>query len=89
MKQKKRVGLLLQCFLNVGTSVKLNKVQRSYQDSIYLIKVNNGKTITIYEICSKLTIQTPGVFIANLEQVNVHCIARCQILTFISILFQA
>ena len=27
--------------------------------AIYLFKVNNGKTITICEICSKLTIKTP------------------------------
>ena len=45
---------------------------------IYLVKVNNGNTKTMREICSKLKIKTPerrqwrrsGVFIVNFEQVS-------------------
>ena len=44
---------------------------------IYLLKVNNVNTMTIYEIYSELTIKTPewhhwhcsGVFIVNSEQI--------------------
>ena len=41
-----------------------------YAAGIYLLKVNYGNTITMCEICSKLTIKTPerrryGVFIIN------------------------
>ena len=40
---------------------------------IYLFKVNNENTITVCEICSKLTIKTTersGVFIVNFEQIS-------------------
>ena len=45
---------------------------------IYLFKVNNGRTRTLCEICSKLTLKTPeqiqccrsGVFIVNFEQIS-------------------
>ena len=35
--------------------------------NIYLFKVSNKNTSKRCEICSKLTIKTPGVFIINLE----------------------
>ena len=37
---------------------------------IYLLKVNNRNTRTRCEICSKLTIKTPGVFIVNFEHIS-------------------
>ena len=45
---------------------------------IYLFKVNNENTITMCEVCSKLTIKTPerrqwrhsGLFIVNFEQIS-------------------
>ena len=48
-----------------------------YPAGIYLLKVNNRKTRSRYEICSKLKIKTPepyhrlhsGVFIVNLEHI--------------------
>ena len=43
--------------------------------SIHLFKVNNGKTGSMFEICSKLTIKTPeerhcGVYIVNFGQIS-------------------
>ena len=51
---------------------------KSYPAGIYLFKVNNRNTRTRYEICSKLTINTPerrqwrrsGVFIVNFEHIS-------------------
>ena len=59
-----------------------NKDFSTYPVSIYMFKVNNRKTRTRYEICSKLTIKTPeqcqwhcsGVSIVNFEQVNARWI---------------
>ena len=34
-----------------------------------MLKVNNRNTRIISEICSKLTIKTPGIFIVNFEHV--------------------
>ena len=53
-------------------------LQRPCFESIYLLKVNNGNTRIIIEICSKLTIQTLkrhhwrrwGVFNVNFEQIS-------------------
>ena len=50
---------------------------KKYPAGIHLLKENNRKTRTRYEICSKLTIKTPerrywgcsGVFIVNFENV--------------------
>ena len=50
----------------------------TYPASIYLLKVNNGNTKTMYETCSKLTIKTTerrrwcrlGVFIVNFEHIS-------------------
>ena len=44
----------------------------------YMFKINNGNTITRFEICSKLTKKTPerrqwrrsGVFIVNFEHIS-------------------
>ena len=51
---------------------------------ISLLKVNNGKTKTICEICSKLTITTPecrsGVFIVDFKQIS-HIVMLFQFLT--------
>ena len=38
---------------------KLQEAVDYYLASIYFFKVNNGNSITICEICSKLTIKTP------------------------------
>ena len=38
--------------------------------NIYMFKVNNRNNRTRYEICSKLTIKTPGVFIVNFEHIS-------------------
>ena len=35
-----------------------------------MFKVNNINTRTMCEICSKLTLKTPGVLTVNFEQVN-------------------
>ena len=50
----------------------------TYPGCIYLFIVNNGDTRILYEICSKLTLNTPerrqwhrfGVFIFNCEQIS-------------------
>ena len=56
----------------------ISKLKQVYSPAgIYLFKVNNGNTRTMFEICSKLTIKTPerrqlrrsGVFIVNFEQI--------------------
>ena len=38
--------------------------------NFYLLKVNNGNIRTRGEICSKLTIKTPGVFTVNFEHIS-------------------
>ena len=56
----------------------ISKVCKVYPAGIYLLKVNNRKTRTRCEICSKLTIKTPerrhwrrsGVFIVNFEHIS-------------------
>ena len=40
--------------------------------NIYMFKVNNRNNRTRYQICSKLTIKTPGVFIVNFEHISHH-----------------
>ena len=42
----------------------------AFPAGIYLLKVNNRNTRTRCEICSKLTIKTPGVFIVNFEHIS-------------------
>ena len=37
---------------------------------IYLLKVNNRNIRTRCEICSKLTMKSPGVFIVNFEHIS-------------------
>ena len=49
---------------------------------IYIFKVNNINTRTKFEICSKLTIKTPGVFIVNLEYIS-HLVLVFLLLTLI------
>ena len=43
---------------NFDNSIKI-AAENSYSAGIYLLKVNNRKTTTWCEICSKLTIKTP------------------------------
>ena len=38
--------------------------------NIYMFKVNNRNNRTRYQICSKLTIKTPGVFVVNFEHIS-------------------
>ena len=69
---------------NVILKLKIAHRKRVYPANIYLFKVNNRNTRKRCEICSKLTIKTPLVFllltyftlfstvsIIELEQVNV------------------
>ena len=49
---------------------------------IYIFKVNNINTRTKFEICSKLTIKTPGVLIVNLEYIS-HLVLVFLLLTLI------
>ena len=44
--------------------------RRLYPAGIYLLKFNNRNTKTRCEICSKLTIKTPGAFIVNFEHLS-------------------
>ena len=63
------------------------KFAKSYL-SPYLFKVNSGKTGTMREICSKLTMKTPerrqyrrfGVLIVNLKQIS-HMVLMFPLLT--------
>ena len=67
---KTKTDAIMFCLLNVKSRFNL--------DGIYLFKVNNRKTRTKCEICSKLTIKTPeqcqwcrsGVFIVNSEHIS-------------------
>ena len=61
---------------------------RNYPAGIYLFKVDNRNTRTMYEVCSKLTIKTPerrhwclsGIFIVNFEQIS-HIVLKYLLLT--------
>ena len=61
-----------------GRVVQSTVKKTSIQVAIYLFKVNNKKTRTMSEICSKLTIKKPewcqwrryGVIIFNFEQIS-------------------
>ena len=67
-------------FLNIISedTVAMTKSSIFLPAGIYLLKVNNRNTRTRYEICSKLTINTPerrhwrrsGVFIVNFEHIS-------------------
>ena len=69
-------AMYLKCFVGF---------RRPFPAGIYLLKVNNGNTRTICEICSKLTIKTPeqrqsrryGVFMLTLGRFhNIGGIAK-------------
>ena len=44
-------------------------IMMSYSVGIYLFRVNNRKIRRMCDICSKLTMKTPSVFIVNFEQI--------------------
>ena len=47
-----------------------HQLRQGYPVGMYLFKVNNRNTRKRYEICSKLTIKTPVVFIVNYEHIS-------------------
>ena len=48
----------------------LERLVHRYLVDIYLLKVNYGNTRTGCEICSKLSIKAPGVFIVDFEHIS-------------------
>ena len=65
LKQDCLPQILLSSFLNRKTltrSNQLKNLRRSYPAGMHLFEVNNGKTRTICENCSKLTVITMTLF---------------------------
>ena len=54
----------------LGNVLTLQIILRNYPANIYLFKVNNRNNRKRCEICSKLTIKTPGVFIVNFKHIS-------------------
>ena len=54
----------------LGNVLTLQIILRNYPANIYLFKVNNRNSRKRCEICSKLTIKTPGVFIVNFKHIS-------------------
>ena len=53
----------------ISTQLAVSLIKRNPAGS-YMFKVNNRNTRTRYEICSKLTIKTPNVFIVNFGHIS-------------------
>ena len=61
-----QVNAGLEEFLKLGSFLKPTKTPAGN----YMFKVNNRNTRAKYEICSELTVKTPGVLILNLEHIS-------------------
>ena len=68
-KPKKYVALVRWCraMIYYRSHIPVNIRFDGFQAGICLLKVNNRNTRTRCEICSKLTIKAPGVFIVDFE----------------------
>ena len=72
------IAILCETIINI----KIERFELSFPTSNYLFKFNNWNRRRSYEICSKLTIETPkrcqwrrfGVFIVNLEHISRLCL---------------
>ena len=55
---------------NIPQFSKLDDIVTSIPAGNYMFKVNNRNTRTRCEICSKLTIKIPGIFIVKFENIS-------------------
>ena len=55
---------------NIPQFSKLDNIVTSIPAGNYMFKVNNRNTRTRCEICSKLTIKIPGIFIVKFENIS-------------------
>ena len=59
----------MQYLTIIPAKQKEEHLLNKYPVGIYVLKANNRNARTRCEICSKLTIKTPGVFISNFEYI--------------------